>query len=91
MERRKATVRTLKKVVREMNVGEKFYFNAIAGTIAMTDYIRSCIIDGTLQPAPEWVDGRVKPEAITKVLSGEIILPQCEYIKKRGTNQCLEL
>lgn len=82
MERRKATVRTLKKVVRELKSAETFYFNAISGTPAMIDYIRQCVQDGTLQPNSKWVDAAVNPSAITKVLSGEIIMPQMEYIKR---------
>lgn len=85
MERRKATVRTLKKVVREMNVGETLYFNAISGTPAMIEFIRQSVTHGVLQPNPEWVDSAVQPHAVTKVLSGEVIMPQMEYIKK-GVN-----
>lgn len=89
MERKKATVRTLKKVVRELKPSETLYFNAISATPAMVDYIRACIFDGTLQPNPEWIDKMVHPSCVTRVLSGEVIMPQMEYIKK-GASPCIE-
>lgn len=86
MERRKATVRTLKKVVRELKPSETLYFNAISATVNMIEYIRACVQDGTLQPNPERVDAAVAPHAVTKVMSGDVIMPQMEYIKRGVPN-----
>ena len=78
-----ANVRTLKKVIREMNVGDSIYINAISCTPSMIDYLRSAIIDGTIEPDPAEIDKMIKPESRTKFILGECIAPQMTY-RKRG-------
>ena len=86
-----ANVCTLKKIVREMNVGESIYINAISCTSSMISFLKSAIIDGTLQPDPTEIDKIIKPESRTKFLSGDCIAPQMTYIKKKaGCISCID-
>ena len=74
-------VRSFKKVVNEMNVGEKLWFNAIAATPAMVDFLREEIKAGNLVPNEDELNKMIVPSAIHKYMSGYSIAPQMEYIK----------
>ena len=72
-------IRSLKKLIRELKVGDTFYFNSIAGTISMIDYIRELIQTGKIAPDAEELSKMIKPEAYYKFYSGESIAPQMTY------------
>ena len=74
-------VRSLKKLYKEMAIGETFYFNAIAGTVGMIEYTRELVKAGKIAPVKEEVEKVIAPGSIEKCYSGEIIAPQMLYIK----------
>ena len=72
-------IRSYKKMIRECNIGDTFYYNSIAGTISMIDYTRELIQTGKIQPVQEELDKMIKPEAQYKFFTGESIAPQMTY------------
>ena len=75
----KYNVRSLKKLVNSLEVGETFYFNSIAGTISMIDYIRELIQAGKITPDAEELAKFIKAEYHYKFYTGESIAPQMTY------------
>ena len=72
-------IRSYKKMIRELKVGDTFYYNSIAGTISMVEYTRQLIQEGKIVPDGEELAKMIKPEAWHKFYSGESIAPQMTY------------
>lgn len=72
-------IRTFKKMVQELNVGDTFYYNSISGTISMIEYVRELIQTGKIVPDGEELNKMIKPEAQYKFYNGESICPQMTY------------
>ena len=72
-------IRSYKKMVRELKVGDTFYFNSIAGTVSMVEYTRELIQSGKITPDGEELNKMIKPEAQYRFYSGESIAPQMTY------------
>lgn len=72
-------IRSYKKMMRELNIGDTFYFNSIAGTISMIEYTRELIQSGKIVPDGEELNKMIKPEAQYKFYNGESIAPQMTY------------
>lgn len=72
-------IRSYRKMIREANIGDSFYFNAISGSMAMIDYTRELIKAGKIAPDGEELNNMVKPEAQYKFYNGESIAPQMTY------------
>ena len=66
-------------MIRELKIGETFYYNAIAGTSSMIDYTRELIKAGKITPVAEELNKMIKPEAQYKFYTGESIAPQMTY------------
>lgn len=73
-------IRSYKKMMRELAVGETFYFNAINGTVSMVEYTRELIKAGKIRPEQTELDKAVKAEYQDRFLSGESIMPQMTYV-----------
>lgn len=73
-------VRSFRKAVREMESGQRFYVNAISASVGMVDQLRQYIKDGVVEPVREEVERSYKD--VEAVMSGKVIFPQMEYIKK---------
>ena len=73
------SVRTYKKMVREMNVGDVFFYNAISGTMAMLDLTKELIKTGKITPVREEIEKAVTPESLELFLSGKCVMPQMFY------------
>ena len=73
-------IRTLKKVVREMNQGEKLYINAIGLTVNAIEQLREYIKENVL--LPEKTEAQQLYNDLSAVMSGKTILPQMTYIKQ---------
>ena len=76
----KMTIRSFRKVVREMASGQRFYLNAISVSVVVIDQLRQYIEDGVVEPVREEVEKCYND--VEAVMSGKVILPQMEYIKK---------
>lgn len=74
------TIRSFRKEVREMASGQRFYLNTINVSVAVVDQLRQCIKDGVVEPVREEVEKCYKD--VEAVMSGKVIFPQMEYIKK---------
>lgn len=72
-------VRSYRKMMKELAIGETFYFNSINGSIAMIDYTRELIQAGRIRPVQKELDKMIKPEAQYKFFNGESIAPQMTY------------
>lgn len=73
-------LRAMKKAVKEMKTGEVIFINIICLTEKAVDQLRQYIIDGVLVPDEEQAKELYKvPE---DVMTGSVILPQMEYIKR---------
>lgn len=72
-------IRTFKKMIRELAVGDTFYYNSIAGTLSMIDYVRELIQTGKIVPDAEELAKMIKSEAHYKFYNGESIAPQMTY------------
>ena len=77
----KPNVRTMKKLISELNPGETFYLNAISASVGMVELTRELIKNGTITPEPEELSRVIKPEFHERFLNGESIAPQMVYIK----------
>ena len=77
----KTTFREFKSAIETMERGDVIYINAISCSVKMIDYLRKEIEFGRLIPVEESVKTMVKPDVIPSIMSGEKILPQCEYRK----------
>lgn len=73
-------VRSFRKEVREMASGQRFYLNAISVSVAVVEQLRQYIKDGVVEPVREEVEKCYKD--VEGVMSGKVIFPQMEYIKK---------
>ncbi len=73
-------VRSFRKEVREMASGQRFYLNAISVSVAVVEQLRQYIKDGVVEPVREEVEKCYKD--VEAVMSGKVIFPQMEYIKK---------
>ncbi len=73
-------IRTLKKVVREMNQGEKLYINAICLTVNAIEQLREYIKENVL--LPDKSEAEQLYNDISSVMSGKTILPQMTYIRQ---------
>lgn len=73
----------LKKYVWELKPNEHFFLNAINCTEKAVDALREMIIDGTIELDEQQLKALIVPNAWCKLLSGECISPQMEYIKRR--------
>lgn len=72
-------IKSYKKMMRELAVGDTFYFNSINGSINMIEYTRELIKAGKIVPDGEELNKMIKPEAQYKFYSGESICPQMIY------------
>lgn len=75
------SLKEFKTVIETLVPGEVIYINAISCTTKMIDYLRKEIQFGRLIPDEETVKAMVKPEVIPSIMSGDVLLPQCEYRK----------
>lgn len=73
-------IRALKKVVREMNQGEKLYINSIGFTINAIEQLREYVKDNVL--LPDKSEAEQIYSDIQAVMSGKTILPQMTYIRQ---------
>lgn len=73
-------VRSYKKMINELAVGETFYYNSIAGTVSMIDYTRELIQKGKIAPVREELEKAVTPDSLNNFLTGVSIFPQMEYV-----------
>lgn len=76
-------VRSYKKMIRESKVGDTFYYNAIAGSLAMVDYTRELIQEGKIAPVQEELDkviNNLYPDVMERYQNGTSIAPQMTYI-----------
>ena len=72
-------IRTLKKELANMKSGDTFYFNAIAGTLSMIDYIKELVATGKITPVADELNKMIKPDAQYKFYRGEALAPQMTY------------
>ena len=72
-------IRSYKKLIREAQVGDTFYFNSINGSIPMIEYTRELLQSGKIAPDGEELNKMIKPEAQYKFYNGESIAPQMTY------------
>jgi len=72
-------IRSYRKMMREAQIGDEFYFNAINGSISMIEYTRELIKAGKITPDGEELNKMIKPEAQYKFYNGESIAPQMTY------------
>ena len=72
-------IRTFKKEIESMKSGDVFYFNAIAGTVKMAEYMKEQIKAGKITPDAEELNKAIKPEAQYKFYRGEALAPQMSY------------
>lgn len=72
-------IRSYKKMIRELNIGDTFYYNSIAGTLSMIEYTRDLIKSGKITPEKSELDKVIKAEYQDKFLTGESIAPQMIY------------
>ena len=73
-------VRSFINEVMEMESGQIFYLNAINVSVAVVEKLREFIDIGTVEPIREEAEKYYKD--VESVMSGKVILPQMEYIKK---------
>lgn len=72
-------IRSYRKMMRELKVGDTFYFNAINGSLNMIEYTRELIKAGKIAPDGEELNKMIKAEAQYKFYNGESIAPQMTY------------
>ena len=72
-------IRSYRKMMRELKVGDTFYFNAINGSLNMIEYTRELIKAGKIVPDGEELNKMIKAEAQYKFYNGESIAPQMTY------------
>lgn len=72
-------IRTFKKEIESMKSGETFYYNAIAGTVKMSEYMKEMIQAGKIMPDAEELNKAIKPEAHYRFYRGESLAPQMTY------------
>lgn len=72
-------IRSYKKMMCELNIGDTFYFNSINGSISMIEYTRELIQAGRIAPDGEELNKMIKPEAQYRFYNGECIAPQMTY------------
>lgn len=72
-------IRSYRKMMKELNIGDTFYMNAINCSIAMIEYTRELIQTGKIAPDGEELNKMIKPEAQYKFYNGESIAPQMTY------------
>lgn len=63
-----------------MKPGDSFYFNAIAGSINMIEYMKGLVREGKIAPDKEELDRVIFKDAQEKFLKGEALAPQMVYI-----------
>lgn len=73
-------IRSYKKMINELAVGETFYYNSIAGTISMINYTRELIQTGKIAPVREEIEQCVTPDSVNDFMTGKSIFPQMEYV-----------
>lgn len=76
-------IRTYKRYISNLEVGESFYLNTINASIAMIEYTRTLLQTGVIEPDKQELDKVIKKEFQYKFLSGEAIAPQMTYVKKK--------
>jgi len=74
-------VRTMRKMVNEMNKGEAIYINAINCSIGMIEQLREYIKNGVLAPDGKELKEMIVESAIKRFETGESIAPQMTYIR----------
>lgn len=74
------SVRTLKKVVREIGHGKGVYINATYLSAPAIDQLREYIKENVL--LPDETEARKQCIVVSSVMNGDIILPQMTYIKQ---------
>lgn len=72
-------IRSYRKMMRELKVGDTFYMNAINCSIPMIEYTRELIKSGKITPDGEELNMMIKAEAQYKFYNGECIAPQMTY------------
>lgn len=77
---RLTSIRTLKKVVREMGHGKGVYINAIYLSTPAIDQLRKYIKENVL--LPDETEAQKLYNDISGVMNGDTILPQMTYIKQ---------
>ena len=74
-------IRSYKKALREMNVGDIFYLNVISASVAIAEYTKELIKEGVITPEITELEKMIVPSAIHKFLAGDALAPQMTYIK----------
>lgn len=72
-------IRSYRKQIREMKVGDTFYLNAINCTLAMVDYTKELLKNGKIRPEQSELDRTIYPEYQQDFISGKSIAPQMMY------------
>lgn len=73
-------IRALKKIVKEMNKGDKIYINSINLSVNVIEQLREFVKGSILLPDEEQVKEVYKD--VVAVMSGKTIIPQMEYIRQ---------
>lgn len=72
-------IRSYKKQIREMKVGDTFYLNAINCSLAMVDYTKELLKSGKIKPEQSELDRTIFSEYQQDFISGKSIAPQMMY------------
>ena len=70
-----------KKSIQALKPGEQVYINSINLTVKQIDVLRQFIKSQVLTPDISEVEKMIVPDSIEKVMTGEMICPQMNYIK----------
>ena len=73
-------IRSYKKMINELAIGDTFYYNSIAGTVSMIDYTRELIQTGKIAPVRKEIEQAVTPDSVNDFMTGISIFPQMEYV-----------
>ena len=72
-------IRSYKKFIKNANVGDTFYLNAINASINMIEYTKELIRTGKIAPDGEELNKMIKPDAQYRFYNGTSIAPQMTY------------
>lgn len=75
------SVKTIKKIINELQPGDRFYLNAVNITPKAIDAFKQFIAEGTITPDREELENMVVEESVCKFMDGTCIFPQMTYIK----------
>lgn len=72
--------RTFNSIMKKARRGQRLYFNTVNMTDNGFELLRQAIAAGRLKPDPETLDRCAAPASRSRFESGQIVLPQCEYV-----------